>query len=95
MCANLQKLLGTKFQTFKNSHCSSLHMVIDTQSIGCSSQRQQIMFLLTYGLFGCQVGNANVNEFNLRTLRQEKLFELILFTFALLWNKPNSTLILI
>jgi hypothetical protein len=32
-----------------------------------------------YEPLGCQVGNANVNELNLRTLRQERRFELILF----------------
>lgn len=38
-------------------------------------------------LFGCICGNANVNETKLRTLPVGDRFELIPFTFALLWNE--------
>lgn len=45
----------------------------------------------SYELFGCQIVYANVNKLNLWTLPQERRFQLISFTFALLWNEPNST----
>lgn len=45
---------------------------------------------LRHELFGCTVGKANVNDLKLRMSVGDTI-ELISFTFALLWNQPNST----
>jgi len=70
---------------------NNIKSVVGDKSAGVTRVTPAALRKTSYELFGCHVVYANVNKLNLWTLPQERRFQLISFTFALLWNEPNST----